>query len=77
VNIRSDEDVTKNEQIAYIICTNEGGRFCLCDYLWINIDTDTDSEQRIEKMCHVTVSFFSKEEMKKGVSGLVMIPNKV
>lgn len=47
------------------------------DYLCINIDTDTDCEQRIERMCHVTVPFFSKEELKKGVSGLIMMPFKV
>ena len=61
MNFRSDEDVTENERLPYSICTNEGGRFCLCDCLCIDIDTDTDSEQRIERMGHVTVSFFSKE----------------
>jgi hypothetical protein len=49
----------------------------LYDYLCINIDTDTDCEQRIERLCHVTVSFFSKEELKKVVSGLITMPLKV
>jgi hypothetical protein len=27
-----------------------------------------------DRMCHVTVSFFSKEEHRKGVSGLIIMP---
>jgi hypothetical protein len=42
------------------------------DYLCIDSDADIDSKQHIETMCYMTVSSFSKAEVRERLSGNIM-----